>query len=296
MDFGEKRGKKKVFACFRPVAIDDEGSVKPDDSVISFVSVEDDEKMVLPKILTSLSEENLKVYSDDDGGGSRRKEKSRRSFSRILKAVLLKTSLVKKVCRREGRQNSSPTKSNSESERSKKVSNKENEKPKLRESSYAEDCRIDSNRWPSLNYSSSVTASTPMCSSRASSVTSNSRSSSQRKGSFRENSESKQVDRAISIERERVGYSSHVGLCLLLVSLLVLILWGKVCAIFCTSTCFFLVPRCIGKVGSAVNGGKSTVNGVDSPEIDSESEAYKKRVIMEGFLQRNRSRVVPQVR
>ncbi|PSS16223.1 hypothetical protein CEY00_Acc13720 [Actinidia chinensis var. chinensis] len=282
-----KRGKKKFFACFRPVAIDDEGSLKPDDPVIEFVSVEGDEKMVLPKILTSLSEENLKLYSD--GGGGRRMEKSRRSFSRILKAALFKASLVKKVCRRKARQNSSPTKSNSKSERSKNVSNEQHEKPKLKESSYAEDHRIDSTRWPSLNYSSSVTASTSMCSSRASSVTTNSRSSSQWKGLFLENSESKQADRAISIERERGGYSSNVGLCLLIVSLLVLIVWGKVCAILCTSTWFFLVPRGIRKVGSPVNV-------VDLPEIDSESEGYKKRVIMEGLLQRNRSRVIPQVR
>ncbi|GFZ04869.1 hypothetical protein Acr_17g0004410 [Actinidia rufa] len=277
MDFGEKRGKKKVFACFRPVAIDDEGSLKPDDSVISFI-----------RTTTAVAAEERRSLAG--------------VFLAYSKPCCSRLRWRRRFCRRKARQNSSPTKSNSESERSKKVSNKENEKPKLRDSSYAEDCRIDSNRWPSLNYSSSATASTPMCSSRASSVTSNSRSSSQRKGSFRENSESKQVDRAISIERERGGYSSHVGLCLLLVSLLVLILWGKVCAIFCTSTCFFLVPRCIGKVGSAVNGGNSTVNGVASPEMDSESEAYKKRVIMEGLLQRNRSRsrsrsrVVPQVR
>ncbi|GFZ06605.1 hypothetical protein Acr_18g0007750 [Actinidia rufa] len=282
----KRGGKKKFFACFRPVAIDDEGSLKPDDPVIEFISVEGDEKMVLPKILTSLSEENLKLYSD--GGGGRRMKKSRRSFSRILKAVLFKASLVKKVCRRKARQNSSPTKQ--QSERSKNVSNEQHEKPKLKESSYAENHhRIDSTRWPSLNYSSSVTASTSMCSSRASSVTTNSRSSSQRKGLFLENSESKQADRAISIERERGGYSSNVGLCLLLVSLLVLIVWGKVCAILCTSTWFFLVPRGIRKVGSAVNL-------VDLPEIDSESEGYKKRVIMEGLLQRNRSRVIPQVR
>ncbi|GFZ04863.1 hypothetical protein Acr_17g0004350 [Actinidia rufa] len=179
MDFGEKRGKKKVFACFRPVAIDDEGSLKPDDSVISFIrtttAVAAEERRSLAGVFLAYSKPCCSRL------------RWRRRF----------------VGERLGKIHPQPRATANQRDR-RKASNKENEKPKLRDSSYAEDCRIDSNRWPSLNYSSSATASTPMCSSRASSVTSNSRSSSQRKGSFRENSESKQVDRAI-FDRERKG-------------------------------------------------------------------------------------------
>lgn len=48
--------------------------------------------MVLPKILTSLSEDKSKV--SPDGGGRGTEERSRRSFSRTFKSVLLKNPLV----------------------------------------------------------------------------------------------------------------------------------------------------------------------------------------------------------
>lgn len=38
-------------------------------------------------------------------------------------------------------------------------------------------------------------------------------------------------------------YDSYVGFCLILISLLILIVWGKLCAIFCTSTWLFLGAR-----------------------------------------------------
>lgn len=71
------------------------------------------------------------------------------------------------------------------------------------------------------------------------------------------------------------------GLCLILLSLLVLVMWGKVCAIVCTSTWLFLVPR----LGS---WNKSFRLMDNSRKIDYEEQ--KKKIIMEGLLQRNRNR------
>lgn len=76
-------------------------------------------------------------------------------------------------------------------------------------------------------------------------------------------------------------FSSNTGLSLLLLSLLVLIFWGKVCAILCTSTWLFFMP-------GQSKGGDLAVNMVGMLDVD--SDEYKKRIILEGLLERNRSR------
>lgn len=71
--------------------------------------------------------------------------------------------------------------------------------------------------------------------------------------------------------------------CVLLVCLAALI-WGKAFAIVaCTSAWLFFAP----------SGGRSRrrVRRVDSYGVGGDSEEYKKRVIMEGLLERDRSRV-----
>lgn len=86
-------------------------------------------------------------------------------------------------------------------------------------------------------------------------------------------------------DRRKRKCGSDKALCLLLiVSLLVLILWGKFFAILCTSVWFYLLPlsrrrKCKGEV-SCVE---------ESNEFD--SVQYKKKVIMEGMLERKHSRV-----
>jgi hypothetical protein len=63
--------------------------------------------------------------------------------------------------------------------------------------------------------------------------------------------------------------------------LLVLVCWGKLCAIFCTSTCFFLCSR-------RSNDLKSAAEYVESA-VDMNSKEYKKKKIMVGLLGRERS-------
>lgn len=66
-----------------------------------------------------------------------------------------------------------------------------------------------------------------------------------------------------------------IGMCTIVCCLVALILWGKVVAILaCTTIWVFFVPRRV----------TLPVNDVDS-EVD--SEEHKKRVIMEGLLERN---------
>lgn len=78
---------------------------------------------------------------------------------------------------------------------------------------------------------------------------------------------------------KKCGYFiPDLEICVLLVCLAAL-MWGKVFAIVaCTSAWLFIAPG--GKLGRA-----------DSCEF-SDSEEYKKRVIMEGLLERDRSRVL----
>lgn len=72
------------------------------------------------------------------------------------------------------------------------------------------------------------------------------------------------------------GYdSSDCGLVLLLLSLLTLVFWGKICAIFCISTWLFLMPRWMP-------AKKLTWTETNS------SEGCTKRIVRERLLGRDR--------
>ncbi|CAI0439108.1 unnamed protein product [Linum tenue] len=78
-------------------------------------------------------------------------------------------------------------------------------------------------------------------------------------------------------------YSSNVGLCLVLVSLVVLVFWGKICAIIFTSTWLFFVPHCIP-------GTVSRIGALYCRKIEPEEYRKSKVVVVEGFVERNRNR------
>lgn len=84
-----------------------------------------------------------------------------------------------------------------------------------------------------------------------------------------------------SLTKFGLYFCSNRGLCLLLSCLMVLIIWGKVCAICCTLTWLLFAP-------SRINVVDSPVKVFDSPDI--ESDKYKKRVIMEGLLDRSNNK------
>lgn len=277
-----------MFMCFRPAAIEDD-SIKPDAVFTDHISSEGKKLMGLPKILTSLSEEKPNVSSDgsDEGPALSNKKRSRRSFFRIVKAVLFDASLGKKVHNRKDIRTSNPSKSNTTSGKIQKVlhSINDHEMPSNREPSAANDGKLDHIGCSSLDSSSSTTSSSnPPSSSRVSSFTSNSRPSSEDKGMFRSSSvESKQIDELTSTGNVGEHNSVDIGLCLFLVCLSVLIFCGRVCAIFfCTLILFLLLP--------------GHDKGVDSPRdhvelTETGSEEHTKRVIKGGLLVRTQNRV-----
>lgn len=69
-----------------------------------------------------------------------------------------------------------------------------------------------------------------------------------------------------------------VGLSVVMVTLVIMVLWGRVCAILCTSAWLYFVPRLISTGGS---------DGSGSGDLDIGSEESKKKVVFEGFLERN---------
>ncbi|XP_076945631.1 uncharacterized protein LOC143616783 [Bidens hawaiensis] len=83
----------------------------------------------------------------------------------------------------------------------------------------------------------------------------------------------------------RGEFDSIIGMSIILVMLATLVLWGKLCAILCTSAWFFIVRRLV----AAREHSEPPPEGHN--KLDLESKEYKKKVILEGFLQRNHRKV-----
>ncbi|XP_077220711.1 uncharacterized protein LOC143854565 [Tasmannia lanceolata] len=83
------------------------------------------------------------------------------------------------------------------------------------------------------------------------------------------------------------GYIDPVArMSVLMVALAILLLWGRICAILCTSAWFYFITRRRTATEPVEVAGKKVDSG--NPDID--SDEYKKKVIMEGLLERNRPR------
>ncbi|XP_057790611.1 uncharacterized protein LOC131007696 [Salvia miltiorrhiza] len=251
MDATRNRGRGKIFACFRPLAIEDYEPVS----------------------------DSASVQSSGDEGSPWRKKRLRRSLSAALKAVIFRTALLKKSkSANDGgedtdgyRINFSPFRGRSFIKSKRK--NASNKPPLAPDGSFWS----HSNRSPLFSSDGSRTPS-------MSSLSASSRSSPAR-------SESDSIQRCVSIDyfrqtnpKQRMMKKCiipYLEICVLLVCLAALI-WGKVLAIVaCTSAWLFIAP-----------GGRSRkLRRADSYEL-SDSEEYKKRVIMEGLLERDRSRVL----
>ncbi|GAA0147468.1 hypothetical protein LIER_07157 [Lithospermum erythrorhizon] len=78
---------------------------------------------------------------------------------------------------------------------------------------------------------------------------------------------------------------SVVGMSIILVMLLIMLLWGKVCAILCTSAWFYFVPRFRIKDGSS-KSNKNDSSSSMGDQVDINSQLYKKKVVLEGILER----------
>lgn len=171
-----------------------------------------------------------------------------------------------------------------------KSSSHDHEKPSKRDSSAAGDWKTNYSYWSSsLDSSFPTTSSTDhsLSSSHLSSLALDSTPWSEHKESFRlfraSSVESKRIDRFISTDDVREYRRVDIALCMFLISFSVLIFGGRVCAIFCTSMLFLLFDGPDKRIDSARHR-------IELPEIG--SEEHKKKVIMEGLLERNHSRLL----
>ncbi|XP_047150790.1 uncharacterized protein At5g23160-like [Vigna umbellata] len=84
--------------------------------------------------------------------------------------------------------------------------------------------------------------------------------------------------------RNKARNDGVFGMSVVVVTLVIMIFWGRLCAILCTSVWLYCAPRW-GKIGGVNDDGNSKTT--PSNEVDLDSEEYKKKVIMEGLLGRN---------
>lgn len=263
---------KKFLLCFRPMTT--EGL---DDPVFKYIAVEEEEGMFFPKILAPDKKEQEQEPEEEKGGGRRKKDRNVK-LSRILKAVFTGTFLAKKLRKRKLRQSSFRSETNIATNGDKSLNSVNNNSMEQDVNNLSINSNVSS-----CSRCSAAFTSTTLCSSCSSSSASNSRSISQRCNSLRSNligSKQRQEDNDNNVQEHGKGrYGFYIGLCLPIISLLALICWGKVFAIFCTSMGFFLVSwRCRCDLPE---------DGIKSLEFD--SNEYKKRIIMEGLLKRNRA-------
>ncbi|CAK7327523.1 unnamed protein product [Dovyalis caffra] len=212
------------------------------DPAFKYVKSEQRDGAVFPQIFpTTLPSTNKEFIAYPE------KKRHKKNFSRLLKAILFETSLAKKIKKRKlSKKLNKSEKVEKDSKREKKNSiNKKNQDKK-------DDGRNISNRSPS----------------NSSSLFRNSRLLLDTGRSFRSNSIKFKPEQDNMQGNGEGSYSSTVGLCLLLISLVALVFWGKACAI---------LKNLSQKIAD--------YEGIDLEE-------YKKKIIMEGLLERNRNRVL----
>ncbi|KAG7551611.1 hypothetical protein ISN45_Aa06g022770 [Arabidopsis thaliana x Arabidopsis arenosa] len=83
-----------------------------------------------------------------------------------------------------------------------------------------------------------------------------------------------------------------IGISIIMLTLMIMLTWGRLCAILCTSTWCYILPR-LKEAATAVavakrkrSGSGKGEEGLFPGDLDLNSEAYKKKVVMEGFLVR----------
>ncbi|KAK7273738.1 hypothetical protein RIF29_14801 [Crotalaria pallida] len=81
----------------------------------------------------------------------------------------------------------------------------------------------------------------------------------------------------------RRSYGPVAGMSVVVVTLVIMIFWGRLCAILCTSAWLYFIPRF--RMSTFENDNNDL--NKKSNELDLDSEMYKKKVILEGLLDRN---------
>ncbi|WJX73426.1 hypothetical protein P8452_57208 [Trifolium repens] len=266
-----KNHKKSLLTCFKAVVAvdDDDDNVKPQrrrkrngttDPVLAYLAAADEDGVVL--FSTAAKEEC----------GSRRRKRGRDTWH-ALRMAFNDTSLMKKILskRKAKKDSMSRSNSNTESETINKL------KPTR---------RTTSNTSSNIANSPTLFSSTSSLNSTTSSYHDHmSNTSSHEVNNIPKPPPLKGTNCSVSKKSSFVEDKSkrNIALCMLwIISLLVLILWGKFFAILCTSIWFYFVPfrqrrKCKGVIGSY-------------RESEFDSVQYKKKIIMEGILERSHSR------
>ncbi|MBA0682798.1 hypothetical protein Goari_024491 [Gossypium aridum] len=77
-------------------------------------------------------------------------------------------------------------------------------------------------------------------------------------------------------------FDSAMGLSIIMVILVIMLVWGRVCAILCTSAWFYFRSRY-----RTINNDNDIESTANSNESDLNSKEYKKKIVLEGLLERN---------
>ncbi|KAK4255720.1 hypothetical protein QN277_008684 [Acacia crassicarpa] len=252
--------KGKFCLCFKPVSsVDDDGG-EAFESAASF-----------PTILSSALIADCRERTD---GWPRRSSKKKGgddnhdSFWQILKKAFNHTTLVKKISRRKGANKRKISRSSSI------MKIEKNSKQECKSSSKLSNS--------SLFTRSSLSSSTNSSALSQASGSSSSLSSSTTTLSFTTPKliKDKKKGTANHDDDDRTKALSYI----LVAGLLILILWGKFFAIICVSSGFYFMPH---------RSKQSEPPGpANKAEEEFDTADHKKKVIMEGLLERNRSRLM----
>ncbi|XP_057963051.1 uncharacterized protein At5g23160 [Malania oleifera] len=83
-------------------------------------------------------------------------------------------------------------------------------------------------------------------------------------------------------------FAPVIGMSVIMVTLVIMVLWGRLCAVLCTSAWCYFIPRMRARAKSDRTGIVKTGSALGSGDPDLSSEEYKRRVVLDGFLERNR--------
>ncbi|XP_058090734.1 uncharacterized protein LOC131237094 [Magnolia sinica] len=251
------RGKSRLL-CFRPFAVDeaDGDMIKSAGKRTSLAG-----DPVFTYISVSTADLGISGEESEEGAiaDGRRRKIARRILARFVRLKVPETQSAKV---RNGKFRSDPIHSSNSSEKNAAVVK-----------SVAETCRksseVDDRKIKAPTASSSSSSSSSVSSSgRKNLVVSDSGVSRSRR----------------RMEKGSGKYDYTTGLYLLLISLSVLVLWGRLCAILWTSTCLCFAPlRKTDDVRSEKDDQPGNMK--KSPEI--RGRENRKQVIMEGLFERN---------
>ncbi|TYG41258.1 hypothetical protein ES288_D12G161500v1 [Gossypium darwinii] len=82
----------------------------------------------------------------------------------------------------------------------------------------------------------------------------------------------------------------ELGMSVIVVTLIIMLVWGRLCAILCTSAWLYFCPRFRTRVngnGSSSSGGGGVESTQNLNDSYLNSKEYKKKVVLEGLLHRN---------